>query len=83
MENPFDRIVRPLNSKHGVRAIIAFILTEAGELLRHEDGGEDEIRTLKKKISARKAKAQADQAGEQAGDGEPENDGDALAGKAD
>lgn len=84
-ENPFSRIVRPLNAKHTVRAIIAFILTEAGELLRHEDGDTEEIKILKKKISAKRAKVTAELAAaeKEDGDQEPENQGDDLAGKAD
>ncbi len=86
MENPFDRIVRPLNEKHIVRAILAFVLTEAGELLSHEDGDPEELKALKARVKVKAAKAaKAAQAGEEEGEeegGQVAAEGGESAGKA-
>lgn len=82
-ENLFANIVRPLNGKHVVRAVVAYLLNEAGELLTHEDATDsEELAALKKKIKATKRKrpANADGQGEEL---EGETEGEDLAGKAD
>lgn len=80
-ENLFANLVRPLNGKHIVRAIVAYVLNEAGELLIHEDATDsEELAALKKKIAGRKRKPAA--AAEET-EPEPETEGDDIAGKAD
>lgn len=75
MENPLGNVIRPLNSKHAVSAIIAFALTAAGDLVDYADGHPEQVALLKKKISAAKAAKKAKSA-------EVEPEGDDLAGKA-
>ena len=86
METPFDRIVRPLNGKHIVRAILAFVLTEAGELLSHEDGDPEELKALKARVKVKAQKAaKAAQAEEEEGEedgGQVADQGGQAAGKA-
>lgn len=85
-ENLFGNIVRPLNGKHIVRAVVAYLLNEAGELLTHEDATDsEELAALKKKIAASKRKRPAKEDGADPFEGNgngPENEGDDLAGKA-
>lgn len=76
----FSNIVRPLNAKHIVRAIIAFVLNEAGELLTHEDGDTEELKALKARVRAklkgRKAAAATDAGDEEKDGGQSAEEGE-------
>lgn len=77
--NLFSNIIRPLNDKHVVSAIVAFVLDEAGRLLIHEDATDSEaLKDLKKKVFGKNNKKAAPDV-----DPDAEIEGDDLAGKAD
>jgi len=37
-QDAIARVIRPLNEKHEVVGVVAFLLTRDGDLLRHSDG---------------------------------------------